>query len=70
MLESVFSVKGAVESPQPGKSMRMEAMPASARAAATPPKPTFSSLLPPWPWFITTAGKGPSPLGMVTTAGT
>jgi len=34
MLESVFSVKGAVESPQPGKSMRMEAMPASARAAA------------------------------------
>jgi len=49
MLVRVFLVKGSVESPQPGKSMRTEAMPASARAAATPPKPTFSSLLPPWP---------------------
>ena len=69
MLVRVFSVKGSADSPQPGKSMRMLAMPASARASAMPPKPVFSSLLPPWPWLSTTAGKGPSPTGRVTTAG-
>ena len=56
MLLRLFSVNDSVLSPQPGKSIRIEAIPSAANSAATRGKLPPSSLEPPWPCAITTKG--------------
>ena len=56
MFVIVLAWKDSSLLPQPGKSIRTDAMPAFASASATPVRPPFSSLFPPWPCAITTRG--------------